>query len=314
MSPVNVPAIGAYIREQREQARISLRQLAQATGVSNPYLSQIERGLRKPSADILQQLAKGLRISAEALYVQAGFLEDRPEGYGVKEAVLADPALTERQRQMLLEIYDSFKNETTLDAAQAEESQSAEPGDGGLDPAALTWPELAEGHAAALPDQPVSGQPVLEQAALGQVAAEQAVAEHEQAVADQATGSKAASPAKRTTSRSASRAQSPKRTTSRSAARAQSPKRTTSRSASRAQTAPKRAASRADAAEPASSTAASGERTAPRPTASRRAAPKVAASRRAGSKAAETTEPRSGASSGNGSRAGRAHPSSARTR
>ena len=293
MSPVNVPAIGAYIREQREQARISLRQLAQATGVSNPYLSQIERGLRKPSADILQQLAKGLRISAEALYVQAGFLEDRPEGYGVKEAVLADPALTERQRQMLLEIYDSFKNETTLDAAQAEESQSAEPGDGGLDPAALTWPELAEGHAAALPDQPVSGQPVLEQAALDQVAAEQAVAE-------QATGSRAASPAKRTTSRSA--------------ARAQSPKRTTSRSASRAQTAPKRAASRAAAAEPASSPAASGERAAPRPTASRRAAPKVAASRRAGSKAAETTEPQSGASSGNGSRAGRAHPSTARTR
>ena len=307
MSPVNVPAIGAYIREQREQARISLRQLAQATGVSNPYLSQIERGLRKPSADILQQLAKGLRISAEALYVQAGFLEDRPEGYGVKEAVLADPALTERQRQMLLEIYDSFKNETTLDAAQAEESQSAEPGDGGLDPAALTWPELAEGHAAALPDQPVSGQPVLEQAALDQVAAEQAVAE-------QATGSRAASPAKRTTSRSAARAQSPKRTTSRSAARAQSPKRTTSRSASRAQTAPKRAASRAAAAEPASSPAASGERAAPRPTASRRAAPKVAASRRAGSKAAETTEPQSGASSGNGSRAGRAHPSTARTR
>ena len=192
MSPVNVPAIGAYIREQREQARISLRQLAQATGVSNPYLSQIERGLRKPSADILQQLAKGLRISAEALYVQAGFLEDRPEGYGVKEAVLADPALTERQRQMLLEIYDSFKNETTLDAEQAEESQCAEPADGGLDPAALTWPELAEGHAAVLPDQPVSGQPVLEQAALDQVAAEQAVAEHEQAVADRATASKAA--------------------------------------------------------------------------------------------------------------------------
>ena len=107
MSPVNVPAIGAYIREQREQAKISLRQLAQATGVSNPYLSQIERGLRKPSADILQQLAKGLRISAEALYVQAGrFLEDRPEGYGVREAVLAAPELSERQKQMLLEIYD----------------------------------------------------------------------------------------------------------------------------------------------------------------------------------------------------------------
>ena len=235
MSPVSVPAIGAYIREQREQARISLRQLAQATGVSNPYLSQIERGLRKPSADILQQLAKGLRISAEALYVQAGFLEDRPEGYGVKEAVLADPELTERQRQMLLEIYDSFKNETTLDAEQAEESQSAEPGDGGLDPAALTWPELADGHTAELPDQPVTGSPVAEQAALDQVAAEQAVTAHEQAAADaaravaeQATGSKAAS-----------RAQAAKRTTSRSAARVQgAPK----RAATRVQGAPKRAA------------------------------------------------------------------------
>ncbi len=304
MSPVNVPAIGAYIREQREQARISLRQLAQATGVSNPYLSQIERGLRKPSADILQQLAKGLRISAEALYVQAGFLEDRPEGYGVKEAVLADPALTERQRQMLLEIYDSFKNETTLDADQAEESQRAEPGDGGLDPAALMWPDLAEGHTPALPDPPVSGQPVLEQAALDQVAAEQAAAEHEQAVAERATAPKAAS-----------RAQSAKRTTSRSPSRAQPPKRTTSRSASRVQTAPKRAASRAAAAEePTSSTPASGERTAPRLAASRRAAPKVAASRRAGSKATGTTEPQSGASSGNGSRAGRERPSTARTR
>ena len=80
MSPVNVSAIGAYIRDQREQAKISLRQLAQSAGISNPYLSQIERGLRRPSADILQQIAKGLRISAEALYVQAGFLEDRPPG------------------------------------------------------------------------------------------------------------------------------------------------------------------------------------------------------------------------------------------
>ena len=111
MSPVNVPAIGAYIREQREQAKISLRQLAQAAGVSNPYLSQIERGLRRPSADILQQIARGLRISAEALYVQAGFLEDRPPGPGVRDAVLADPELTERQKQMLLEVYDSFRKE-----------------------------------------------------------------------------------------------------------------------------------------------------------------------------------------------------------
>ena len=84
MSPVNVSAIGAYIREQREQAKISLRQLAQSAGISNPYLSQIERGLRRPSADILQQIAKGLRISAEALYVQAGILEDRPADSGVR--------------------------------------------------------------------------------------------------------------------------------------------------------------------------------------------------------------------------------------
>src|SRR5260370_14264635 len=115
MSPVNVPAIGAYIREQREQAKISLRQLAQAAGVSNPYLSQIERGLRRPSADLLQQIARGLRISAEALYVQAGFLEDRPAGPGVREAVLADPELTERQKQMLLEVYESFRKESASD-------------------------------------------------------------------------------------------------------------------------------------------------------------------------------------------------------
>jgi transcriptional regulator with XRE-family HTH domain len=113
MPSVNVDAIGEYIRQQREQAKISLRQLAQAAGVSNPYLSQIERGLRRPSAEILQQIAKGLRISAEALYVQAGILEDRPADTGVRAAVLTDPGLTERQKQILLEIYESFRTETT---------------------------------------------------------------------------------------------------------------------------------------------------------------------------------------------------------
>jgi transcriptional regulator with XRE-family HTH domain len=117
MSPVNVNAIGTYIREQREQAKISLRQLAQAAGVSNPYLSQVERGLRRPSADILQQIAKGLRISAEALYVQAGILDDRPPGSGVREAVLGDPELSERQKQMLLEVYDSFRKENSSDGS-----------------------------------------------------------------------------------------------------------------------------------------------------------------------------------------------------
>jgi transcriptional regulator with XRE-family HTH domain len=112
MSPVNVSSIGSFIREQREQARISVRQLSQAAGVSNPYLSQIERGLRKPSADILQQIAKGLRISAEALYVQAGILEDRPAGAGIRDAVLADPELTERQKQILIELYESFRKES----------------------------------------------------------------------------------------------------------------------------------------------------------------------------------------------------------
>jgi transcriptional regulator with XRE-family HTH domain len=139
MSPVNVPAIGDYIREQREQAKISLRQLAQAAGVSNPYLSQIERGLRRPSADILQQIARGLRISAEALYVQAGFLEDRPPGPGVRDAVLADPELTERQKQMLLEVYDSFRKEaaarsrTVLVGETVPEDESAPP-DGATPP------------------------------------------------------------------------------------------------------------------------------------------------------------------------------------
>jgi transcriptional regulator with XRE-family HTH domain len=111
MRNVTVNSIGDYIREQREQAKISMRQLAQTAGVSNPYLSQIERGLRKPSADILQQIAKGLRISAEALYVQAGILEDRPADSGVRSALLTDPELSERQKQVLIEIYESFRRE-----------------------------------------------------------------------------------------------------------------------------------------------------------------------------------------------------------
>jgi transcriptional regulator with XRE-family HTH domain len=140
MSPVNVSAIGAYIRDQREQAKISLRQLAQSAGISNPYLSQIERGLRRPSADILQQIAKGLRISAEALYVQAGFLEDRPPGSVVREAVLTDPELTERQKQMLIEVYESFRKETAMARAEAGELVDDQTGLA-PDEAALAWPE-----------------------------------------------------------------------------------------------------------------------------------------------------------------------------
>ncbi len=114
-----MPAIGQlgdFIREQRQTAKISLRELASSAGVSNPYLSQIERGLRKPSAEILQQIAKGLRISAEVLYVQAGILDHR-EASPVVDAILADDTLTERQRHVLLEIYDSFRKETATSVA-----------------------------------------------------------------------------------------------------------------------------------------------------------------------------------------------------
>jgi transcriptional regulator with XRE-family HTH domain len=102
--------IGEYIREQRNNAKISLRELAKQAGVSNPYLSQIERGLRKPSAEILQQIAKGLRISAEVLYVEAGILEQR-DGGALADAIVGSPDLTERQKQVLLDIYESFRRE-----------------------------------------------------------------------------------------------------------------------------------------------------------------------------------------------------------
>jgi len=102
--------IGAYIRQQRSSAKISLRQLSRLAGVSNPYLSQIERGVRKPSAEILQQIAKGLQISAEALYVQAGILDLRPAGE-VSNAIRADSELSERQKQVLLDVYESFRRE-----------------------------------------------------------------------------------------------------------------------------------------------------------------------------------------------------------
>jgi transcriptional regulator with XRE-family HTH domain len=153
--------IGDYIRDQREQAKISLRQLAEQAGVSNPYLSQIERGLRKPSADILQQIAKGLRISAEALYVQAGILEDRPADSGVRSALLADPALSERQKQVLIEIYESFRRESEPKPPTAEVVSVTR------EPAASSQPEdeadpwsVAEREAStATPDSPASDDP-----------------------------------------------------------------------------------------------------------------------------------------------------------
>ena len=114
---IGVGSIGDFIREQRLQAHVSLRQLSKLAGVSNPYLSQVERGLRKPSAEILQQIAKGLRISAEQLYLRAGILEHRTGSAELVQAVLADGQLTERQKTVLIEIYQAFCRENRATGA-----------------------------------------------------------------------------------------------------------------------------------------------------------------------------------------------------
>ena len=123
-----VEDIGAYIRKQREGAEVSLRQLAKVAGISNPYLSQIERGLRKPSAEILAQIATGLRISAEALYVRAGILEERDGADDVPMALLADAHLAEDQKQTLLRIYRSFVRENAESGAPVTEGGRPPPG------------------------------------------------------------------------------------------------------------------------------------------------------------------------------------------
>jgi len=109
--------IGSFIRSQREAAQVSMRQLADKAGVSNPYLSQIERGLRKPSADVLNQIAKALRVSAEVLYIRAGILEPT-EKSEVRDAVIADAVITERQKQVLLDIYTSFVQQNEADGEE----------------------------------------------------------------------------------------------------------------------------------------------------------------------------------------------------
>jgi transcriptional regulator with XRE-family HTH domain len=101
--------LGEFIRDQRHQDRLSLRKLSELAGISNPYLSQIERGLRKPSAEILQAIAKGLRISAETLYVRAGILDDKGVS-DVESAITADPFINERQKQSLIDVYRSFRD------------------------------------------------------------------------------------------------------------------------------------------------------------------------------------------------------------
>jgi transcriptional regulator with XRE-family HTH domain len=132
VSKLPLPDLGAYLREQRENAQLSLRQLAEMAGVSNPYLSQIERGLKRPSAEILQQIAKGLQVSAESLYVRAGILDERvgddpapvPD---VLSAIAADPVLTDRQRGVLVDIYRSFAGETAASETTKRRSPAAPP-------------------------------------------------------------------------------------------------------------------------------------------------------------------------------------------
>jgi transcriptional regulator with XRE-family HTH domain len=131
---MTVESLGSYLREQRVAAELSLRQLAEQAGVSNPYLSQIERGLRRPSAEVLQALAKALRISAEQVYVQAGILSpDHEQVRSVELAILGDPLLSERQKQALLEIYEAFRAVTVaqrdadLSAPQLTELLDEEP-------------------------------------------------------------------------------------------------------------------------------------------------------------------------------------------
>jgi transcriptional regulator with XRE-family HTH domain len=116
--------LGEFIRDQRRNARLSLRKLSELAGISNPYLSQIERGLRKPSAETLQAIARALRISSETLYVRAGILEERNNDDDLVEDILRDRTITEGQKQALVEIYRSFQRE------RAEEHEAPQAGSG----------------------------------------------------------------------------------------------------------------------------------------------------------------------------------------
>lgn len=134
MASLNVGNLGEYLREQRRTAQLSLRQLADAAGVSNPYLSQIERGLRKPSAEVLQQVAKALRISAETLYVRAGILDEKErDELETRAVLLADPSINERQKQVLLQIYESFRKENGFETTADTDADVLVDADGDAD-------------------------------------------------------------------------------------------------------------------------------------------------------------------------------------
>jgi transcriptional regulator with XRE-family HTH domain len=150
-TPKDLPQdIGGFIRDLRQTAKISLRQLAERAGVSNPYLSQIERGLRKPSAEVLQQLASALRVSTPAMYLRAGLLDSEGQ-QGVLAAIAADPELTMAQKQSLTQIYETFRNENARhapsDATPAEENAGDDPADDPAEDAGAGVDDAAVGAA-----------------------------------------------------------------------------------------------------------------------------------------------------------------------
>ncbi|MFG3302363.1 helix-turn-helix domain-containing protein [Micromonospora chersina] len=142
----DLPDVGGFIRDLRRNAKISLRQLAEQAGVSNPYLSQIERGLRKPSAEVLQQLASALRVSTPAMYLRAGLLDDK-EGQGVLAAIAVDPELTMAQKQSLTQIYETFRRENARLAEATAAAQTA------------TEPEAPATEPATAPEAPATVAP-----------------------------------------------------------------------------------------------------------------------------------------------------------
>lgn len=115
--------VGAFIREHRERANLSLRRLADRAGVSNPYLSQIERGIRRPSAEILKRLSRALEVSAESLYTKAGLIDEGPAAPTVVEAVEADPALSPRQKKVLLDLYRALLDATAVSDGQERQQE-----------------------------------------------------------------------------------------------------------------------------------------------------------------------------------------------
>ncbi|MFG3422007.1 helix-turn-helix domain-containing protein [Micromonospora sp. NPDC048063] len=139
----DLPDVGGFIRDLRRNAKISLRQLAEQAGVSNPYLSQIERGLRKPSAEVLQQLASALRVSTPAMYLRAGLLDDK-EGQGVLAAIAVDPDLTMAQKQSLTQIYETFRRENARLAEATAAAAGATPEGATPEGATPGAPEAAE--------------------------------------------------------------------------------------------------------------------------------------------------------------------------